>query len=76
MKMTSNTKKGQAKFRKSKSVNDLVICAQPTLIRGPALVTSVLSPRGERPLMVSKVTSHDGLNIRDIPVSESVICQQ
>ena len=73
MKMTSNTKKGQLKIGKSESVNDL--CTGP-LIRDPALVTSTLSPRGERPLMVSKVTSHDGLNIRDIPVSETVICKQ
>ena len=73
--MTSNTK-NLSKIYKTDPVNNLVICAQPPLIRGPAMVTSVLRPRGERPLMVSKVTSHDGLNIRDIPVSETVICQQ
>ena len=71
---TLNTKAKH--LEKSDPVNDVVICAQPPLIRGPALVTSLLRAWGERPLMVSKVTSDDELNIRYIPVSETVICQQ
>ena len=74
--MINYAKSHQTPFRKSDPGIAPVICAQPPQIRGPALVTSLLRARGERPLMVSKVTFDDGLNIRDIPVSQTVICQQ
>ena len=53
----------------SRTQRELVICDQPPpLIRGPALVTRTRDTRGERRVMVSNVTSHDGLNIPDLGV--------